>query len=156
MRASRTSQPVPGSTIRSLFVATLIAVSLGAVPAHAAPVTVDFGLAAGAYAPTGAACQVSVPSGANGVVVLDAAVAKGCILSYDTTTFAGFGTFVRCVDEVCGEEASGFFLTYWKLYVNGRPATAGVDAFRATAGSSLVLSYTTWAGCLASDDDPLC
>lgn len=161
MRTLRISRPLSnhkGLSVPKRFfsLALIVLASLATVPASAANVTVGFGLSAGAYAPTEVACQLSVPANANGIAVLDAAVAQNCIVSYETKTFAGFGSFVSCVDEVCGDEATGFGLTYWKYYKNGVPATSGIDNFRAAAGSSIVLSFTTWVGCLAAQDDPLC
>lgn len=130
------------------------AVASGAMPAQAANVTVEFGLAAGTHAPTGALCPVSVPAGADGVAVLDAAVEEGCIVSYDTVTDPTFGAYVTCIDEVCQAPAEAMTITYWKLFIDGAAATQGVSFYEAGAGDELVFSYTTWAGCLVDDEDP--
>jgi hypothetical protein len=125
-----------------LLTAALATVAVTAAPAHAADVTVHFGLSAGTYAPTGAACTLTVPAGASGLQVLDAAVANLCINSYDTVTF-DFGTFVSCIDEVCGQTtpAAG---TYWNMYENGVSTWYGVDGFSADAGDELSFAYTAW------------
>ena len=159
MRTTRIFRPLPvgkGFFMGRLIAALSITAMFAAVPAQAANVTVGFGLSAGAYAPTGAACQLSVPSGSDGEVVLAAAKAQGCIASYKVERHPTFGAFLTCVNEVCGETATGFFLTYWKFYENGRPAPYGISAFQARQGSELVFAYATWAGCVVSTDDPLC
>ena len=131
-----------------------LAIMVGTVaPARAANVSVQLALGAGHYAPTGAACAVSVPSGADGVAVLDAAVAQKCIISYHTVQF-GSGTFVDCINEVCGDAATGFFLTYWALYWDGVAAPAGVDAFRAGTQGELGFSYVTWLNCALPPEVP--
>ena len=129
---------------------TIAALALCAVatPAHASDVTVQFGLSAGTYAPTGAACTLSVPAGADGIAVLDAAVAAHCIASYRTTSFP-FGTFVSCINEVCGQdtgvaEAGTFAGAYWNMYDNGTSAGYGVDGFTADAGDELAFAYQTY------------
>src|SRR5688572_22547505 len=105
-------------TIKVSLLAFLTALAV-ASPARAADVEVAFGLAAGAYAPTGALCSVGVPAGADGVAVLDAAVEAGCILSYQAETHPQFGAFVTCINEVCGAPAEALGITYWKFFVDG-------------------------------------
>lgn len=118
---------------------------LSAAPAEASTVTVKLGITAGAYAPTGAACTLEVSPGANGMSVLGAAVAKGCIVSYQTTTYAGYGTFVRCVNEVCQvNEAT----TFWMMSENGVATSYGVDGFSAQDGDELTFTYTSWVAYL--------
>lgn len=126
--------------IRSLALAAAVAAAV-ATPAHAANVTVSLALSAGRHAPTGAACTLSVPAGADGVAVLDAAVAQGCLLSYDTVTYPGFGTFVTCLNEVCGHAGTGTVGTYWNMYENGASTWYGVDGFVADAGDELGFAY---------------
>ena len=115
-----------------------------AAPAHAANVTVTLSVSAARYARTGAACTLSVPAGANGIAVLDAAVAQGCLVSYDTVTYPGFGTFVTCLDQVCGNATAGSVGTYWNMYENGVSTGYGVDAFSAASGDDLGFAYKVY------------
>lgn len=124
-----------------------------ATPAHAADVTVGFALSVGTYAPTGAACPVSVPAGADGIAVLDAAVARACITSYSTVTYPGFGTFVTCIDNVCGQPGTGTAGTYWNMYENGVSTGYGVDGFSAGAGDELGFAYRVF--CFAAVCPPV-
>lgn len=130
--------------------ALLLAGFFSLSPAQAVPpVTVNFGISAGAYAPTGVACPVSVAAGANGLAVLDAAVAKGCIRSYKAETYS-FGAFVSCINEVCGAPPAALYLTYWEMSENGKcTEDYGVSGFRADDGDELTFAYTTWAKFLA-------
>ena len=136
-----------------LFVVAAIAASV-AVPAHAAPVSVGFGLAAGTHLPTGAACQLSVPQGADGIVVLNAAVDAGCIVSYEKVEDPTFGAFITCINEICQAPAEAMSITYWRLFIDGSPAAVGISSYEAAAGDELVFSYTTWAGCLVDANNP--
>ena len=123
----------------------LAAVALTATaPAHADGVTVSLALSAGRYAPTGAACAVTVAAGDNGIAVLDAAKAKGCIVSYETVTYPGFGTFVTCIDAVCGSAVTGGTGTYWNMYENAVSTAYGVDGFVADAGDELGFAYKAY------------
>jgi hypothetical protein len=126
-----------------LLAATAVALAATALPAHASTTTVTFGLSAGAYAPTGAACPLTVPAGADGVAVLDAAVAAHCITSYHTVSFGSLGRFVDCIDDVCGE-ALGAAGTYWGMYENGAATAYGVDGFTADSGDELVFAYSAY------------
>ena len=137
------------------LVSFVAAAALAAAPLVTGPaaqadgnVTVNFGLAAGTHAPTGAACPVSVPAGSNGLTVLDAAVAKGCIVSYSKVDDPSFGAFVTCINEVCGAPAEALYLTYWGLYVDGAESQVGVSSYGAENGDEMVFSYTSWAGYL--------
>ena len=130
-----------------LLSAALAAVALAGLPsaAHATgTVTVEFGLAAGTYAPTGVACPVTVAAGADGIAVLDAAQSAHCITSYQTVTFPGFGTFVTCIDDVCGEALTGTTGTYWNMYENGASTAFGVDGFVADEGDELSFAYQAY------------
>lgn len=119
-----------------------LALAAAAVPAQADhTVTVTFALSAGRYAPTGAACPVVVDSGANGIAVLEAARARACIVSYATVTYPDFGTFVTCIDEVCGNGTAGVAGTYWNMYENGVSTAYGVDGFTAGPGDELGFAY---------------
>lgn len=134
---------------------TLAALALAAVatPAHAADVTVSLALSAGRHAPTGSACTLTVPAGADGIAVLDAAVARACITSYQTVTYPGFGTFVTCVDSVCGQSGTGTVGTYWNMYENGVSTGYGVDGFTADAGDELGFAYQVF--CFAAVCPPI-
>lgn len=129
----------------ALVGAAALAALLPVSSAHAAaPVTVNFGLSAGVYSPTGVACPVSVPAGANGLAVLDAAKAKHCIVSYTAETYT-FGTFISCINEVCGAPKEALYLTYWEMSKNGHCTDYGVSDFSAANGDELTFDYTTWA-----------
>ena len=130
-----------------LLTAAFAAVAFCGVPstAHAVDsVHVTFGLSAGTYAPTGAACSLTVPAGADGVTVLEAARAQLCIVSYRVTGFPGFGTFVECIDEVCGEPVTSASGTYWNMYENGTSTSYGVDGFVADEGDDLTFAYQAY------------
>ena len=136
--------------IRSSAVVVLVAACLLAPgsTAHAA-VPVRFEVSIGAHHPTGplyAACDLSVPEGTRGVAVLDAAVASGCIASYELAEFPGFGRYVSCIDGIC-QIANGL-VTFWALFYDDAFATEGIDAFEATGSRQLELTYTSLT-CLA-------
>ena len=112
-----------------------------ATPAHAANVRIYLALSAGTYAPTGQVCALDVAQNADGIAVLDAAVAKHCIVSYATVSFGEFGTFVTCIDEVCGNAGTGTIGTYWNMYENGTSTGYGVDGFVADDNDELGFAY---------------
>ena len=119
------------------------ALALAGLPstAHADhTVTVSLAISAGRYAPTGAACEVVVDAGADGIAVLEAAKARLCIVSYRATPTA-FGTFVSCIDEVCGGVLTPTTGTYWNMYENGVSTWYGVDGFSAQGGDELAFAY---------------
>ena len=133
-------------SIKLVLLASVAALAVG-VPAQAADVTVNFGLSAGTYLPTGALCPVSVPAGSDGVAVLDAAVDAGCIVSYQTESF-GFGDFVSCINEICGlfqETPAASVGTYWGFYVDGEAALYGVNDYVSANGSEVVFTYEPFA-----------
>ena len=115
------------------------------IPSHASgTVNVQLALGAATTPVTGAACTLQVPAGANGLTVLDAAVAKKCIASYKASDF-GFGHFVECINEVCGAPAEAMYATYWSMYENGAVTwDYGVDGFSAQEGDVLGFSYVSW------------
>lgn len=136
--------------LRSVVLVAVVVAALGAPSAQAANVTVRLGVSAGTYAPTGELCALSIPADANGVAVLDAAVAAGCITSYETTT-SSFGTYLSCLNDVCGDTTSGLYLTYWSMYENGAYTDYGVDGFRAADGDELTFAYkegVSWVACM--------
>ena len=151
----RTTVPFRGlSRARRLFglgIAGLVAVSMStsmSTPAQASGVDVQLAVSAGTYLPTGAACTVSVPAGSNGLTVLDAAKAKGCIDSYETRAYS-YGTFVSCLDGVCDASVlSGdpvWAGTYWGLYRNGQYSWTGIGDMSFQAGDVLGLAYEAYA-----------
>jgi len=122
-----------------LFLLPLAVWSVGALPAQASTTAVDFSVDLAGAAPI-ADCTVTVSTGANGLAVLDAAVADGCIDSYDTATFPGFGEYVTCINDIC--EA---VVTFWALYVDDEFATKGVSSLSFPSdGSAMGLSYEQW------------
>ena len=126
----------------SCAVAALATLGPGAAPVEASTVNVKFGVSAGYWAPTAAACTVQVPSGADGVAVLGAAVAKGCIVSYQVTSTA-YGPYLKCVNEIC-DVADGL-VTFWAVFDSSPfPAPYGVGGFRADEGDELTVAYTNW------------
>ena len=128
-----------------LLALAVTAVAFAGVPAHAeSAVTVNLALSAGTYAPTGAACALSVSAGADGLAVLDAAVAAHCITSYETQSFP-FGTYVSCIDSVCASVLTGNAGTYWEMTENGAATAFGVDGFSADSGDVLGFDYTGYA-----------
>jgi hypothetical protein len=119
----------------------LVAVGGASVPANAAPVSVKFVRSIGTKLPIGALCQLTVPAGSNGLVVLDKAVKKHCITSYKAKYFPGFGHFVDCIDRLCSI-FTPTYVGYWAMYENGAYTTYGVDDFKANAGDTLMFVYT--------------
>ena len=85
-------------------------------------------------------CEVGVPAGANAGVVLDQAVADGCILEWTYAEFPGFGRYVSSIDHVTEAVA-----TFWAFAVNGASTDYGIDSYRANAGDAVTFSYTEWA-----------
>lgn len=120
-------------------VLALLALSLALVPAAQATgnVTVLVKISAGTYLAPGELCPVSVPAGANGAAVLDAAVAARCITSWHGIDY-GFDTFVDCIDGVCGHDTGEvdpslqyFEGTYWEFSVNEHSASTGIGGYHA-------------------------
>jgi hypothetical protein len=129
--------------MRKVLLCTLAVLALSLSPARAADVTVDFGLSAGAYAPT-ALCALSVPDGADGIAVLDAAVEARCIESYESQDFGELGAFVNCINHICGQfvpTPAASAGTYWAFYVDGAPSQTGVSFYEASAGSEVAFVY---------------
>lgn len=119
----------------ALFAATVVAGPLGG-PASAAGVSITFtATGTNGSAETHAACLLTVSAGADGTDVLDAAVSQGCIGSYGTETDPQFGTFVTEIDGVQdGAGTLGLNCFFWVYFVNGTPATTGVDGYAAEHG----------------------
>jgi hypothetical protein len=126
-----------------LVLAVCINLVVPARPAAAATtVHLDVNLAVAAPL---ASCDVGVPDGANGLAVLDAAVAAGCIDSYDSATFPGLGEKVTCIDDLCETPDATLNALTWVIYVDGRAADLGVSSLTFPAhGSRLAFSYEPW------------
>lgn len=89
-----------------------------------------------------AVCSVAVAEGADGVAVLDAAVAGGCIKSYKIEDF-GWGDYLACVDGVCEQPG-----TYWAMYENRVYTSYGIREFYADPGDELWFNYEQYITCL--------
>lgn len=129
---------------RSILWFLLVGLFALSVPAQAAPTTVTLKVSLGKPSPasiTRAECTVNVETGADGIAVLEAAVAKRCILSYQLQTF-GNGHFVSCIDQVCGVVA-----TYWAMRENSSYTDYGVDGFAAASGDVLWFAYEEFVTC---------
>lgn len=87
-----------------------------------------------------AACDVQVPAGADASVVLDAALAQGCILEWSAGSFPGLGRYVTSIDHV--SEQTG---TYWSFLVDGSFADYGIDLYAAHEGSTVRFAYDQYA-----------
>lgn len=107
-------------------------------PVHAANVSITFtATGTNGSAETHAACRLTVSDDADGVDVLDAAVAQDCIDSYTTETHSQ-GTFVTEIDGVKdGAGAFGANCFFWVYFVNGVPAMTGVDGYDASDGDAV-------------------
>jgi len=123
-----------------LMLPALAAVGIGVVPAAHATTTVHLDVSIATVVPQ-ASCDVSVPDNANGVAVLDAAVASGCIDSYEVREDG----FLTCINQLCGAPDEALNITYWAIYVDGAYASKGIrDLTFPTDGTTLGLSYETW------------
>lgn len=135
---------------KRIALAMLMVAAIGvAVPAHAATVSMTLRIAAGGNPGAVKTCPVSVPAGANGKAVLDAAVASRCITSYQTNSG---GAYLTCIDPgaapVC--EVGDGLVTFWAIYVDGRTAEQGILGFSAAQGRQLTFAYTSWLACAAT------
>ncbi|HLG01591.1 MAG TPA: hypothetical protein VI916_14070 [Acidimicrobiia bacterium] len=127
-----------------LWVVPLVSIAAVAWPAQAVDVTVHLDVDVVTAAPL-ADCDVSVPSGSSGLAVLDAAVANGCIESYETQTF-GFGKLVTCINDLCQTPDETLNAVNWTVFVDGHVAGEGVSDLRFPAdGTTLGFSYGPWA-----------
>lgn len=121
-------------------VAFLLIVPLTAPHVAAADVTATLFVNAGhPAAPGWRDCAVSVPAGANVGALLDAAVAQGCLLSWGADSYPGYGRYVTCIDEVCGQ-----LPTYWAFYVDGAYSGTGIDDTAVSPGSTYEFTYEQW------------
>lgn len=118
------------------FAIALLA-ALALAPAAAGSGTVTVTLEVGEIyhlLPAEKTCDVQVAAGANAGDVLDAAVATGCISSWDYASF-GSERYVTCVDGEC--EGNG---NYWFFYENGVQTSYGIDAAESDEGD--VFTFT--------------
>lgn len=127
------------ATIATLIAASMLSASPG-LTATTVSAKLEVGTAGGKIKTT--SCWVTVAEGADGVAILDAAKTAGCIRSYKLENF-GWGDFVSCIDEVCGQVG-----TYWSMYENGAYTSYGVREFHSNAGDVLAFDYDEWATCL--------
>lgn len=124
--------------MKTILVLLALATALAA-PAHATGgVTVRFDATILDAAPL-AGCDVTVAAGSNVGDVLDQAVADGCISSWESKSFPGFGRYVTCIESVCEQVP-----TYWAFYVDGAYATEGIDSTIVAEGASYSFDYTQW------------
>ena len=147
MRSTRISNPLPmgkGFSVGGVVVLAAILAVAAALPARAANVTVtlDVSFAEPLAHLEWARCDVSVAEGANGKTVLTKAVDAGCIGSWSGQD-TQFGTYVVCIDEICGNDA-----LYWRMTVGGDLTDYGVDDFDAGQGDVLGFSYAQWLTCV--------
>lgn len=129
-------------------VAAFLAVGISARADGNVSVTLHVDLAQYGTGATLAECDVSVPEEADGIAVLNAAEAQGCIDSWTPKEFP-FGTYVECINDICAHEIfivdrSAGAGTYWAMRENGDYTLYGVDGFEAQAGDELSFTYETW------------
>jgi hypothetical protein len=148
---------------RIVVALAVLTVFATAAPARADNVTVRFGISVGHYVP--GTCMLSVPPGTSGTGVMDAAVTNGCIDGYEMD-----GAWLRCItiasEPICSdvdEDPLCCATHYWAIYEDlGAVAPHPLDDFTAgtttharlmgevgVAHTELVLSFESWAKCLA-------
>lgn len=131
-----------------LIVAALVGLAglVQAAPSQAATTTtVHLHVDVAGAAPM-ADCDVTVPTGANGIAVLSAAKATGCIDGYTTRNHPQFGVQVTCIEQVCQAPDEALNLTYWGIYLGDDYASTGVSGLSFPRdGRDLGFRYETWA-----------
>ncbi|MFA5861920.1 MAG: hypothetical protein WDA16_09535, partial [Candidatus Thermoplasmatota archaeon] len=82
--------------------------------------------------------------------VLDAAVAAGCITSWSGTHYS-FGTYVECVDGLCGHNAGevaaplqDFDGSYWGTSYGTHTASCAIECYQATDLDVFGVTYQDW------------
>lgn len=139
--------------MKKRFIAAVAIAAATVVPAQAAAtVAVTLDVSLGDDRVDHARCGLTVPAGADGFDILDAAVAKGCIDSYESVDYGAYGRFLTCIDGICGVDAPTWALpvpvayagSTWNLTINDRFATVGLDAYAARAGDEVGLTYTAY------------
>lgn len=149
MRRSRIAiTPLPtgkGFSFRGLAAALVVAAASAAPGTYAATgVPVTLRISTLTYANVDRTCTVNVPAGADGVAVLDAALAAKCVKGFMLASFSG-GHFLDCVDDGvngnrCGDPAPTY-LRYWAMRVQCTATSYGIDDFKSHAGDELTFSY---------------
>lgn len=145
----------PARMPRTALLATLVLLAFAPLAVALVPplVTVRLDVDATAYPliPESKSCDVAVPEGSDGKVLLTAATAKGCIAGWTGTyspTVPGF--FVDGVDgrrAVCDTPVWLVHCTFWSLSVNGASSLTGVDGWSARQGDAYGFTYDrTFAG----------
>ena len=84
-------------------------------------------------------CDVALPVGSTAHDALDQAVEDGCISSWSGTHYDGIGTFVDCIDGVCGAVA-----TFWAFSVDDAFSDKGIDDVVVADGTTLGFDYQQW------------
>lgn len=145
------------------IIAAVVAVLAVAGAAHALAVTIELDVHAGATVPFdepafSTSCSLTVPDGANGSQVLDAAAATGCIDGWDSTdadgtfltqitgpgqTQATDGRNTFDVSFGCQDPDAPKTWSWWTLLVDGEPAPYGLDGYAAQPGDVVELHYLT-------------
>lgn len=85
-------------------------------------------------------CSVTVADGTNVGGLLDAAVAAGCLESWEAASFPGFGRYVTSIDGIPETAA-----TYWAFYVDGAYSDYGIDDTTVLDGHTYEFQYEQWA-----------
>lgn len=145
---------------KSFLVAAIIVAASVSVPAsanHFAPVTVKLDVSILHDDVNYAGCTLTVARDhqghADGFDVLDEAVRRGCIDSYDSVDFGSFGRFLTCIDDICGQDAptwaipapTAYVGTTWEFTVNSAYASAGLDTYSIKANDEIGLTYNPYA-----------
>lgn len=134
----------------NILIATLLVGALLPTTALSDDGTVTFQVSLGSHlAPPSVECELAVPTPTTGAAVLDSAVATGCIDSWQSASFPGFGRYVTCINDLC--EQTG---TFWGYYINEQPSSCGIDHVGSSPGepceplvqaSDVVeFAYTDW------------
>jgi hypothetical protein len=138
---------------RKAVLATLALLALPLATALPTFVTVTLEVDASEYPliPTQKSCEVRVPAGSDGKVLLTAATASGCIAGWTGTYSPTVGAFfVDGVDgrrAVCDAPVWLVHCTFWSLRVNGALSATGVDGWAAAEGDAYGFTYDrTFAG----------
>lgn len=139
----------------TLLALALLSAAAPLASSQSADVTVVLLFNAGNHLAPGVPCPVSVPAGADGAALLDAAVASGCILSWSAVEYS-FGSFVTCINDVCSHDAgeyaapaAGLEGTFWALSENLHLTSYGIDGVRADEGDVVGFTYEDYYGGLA-------
>lgn len=97
-------------------------------------------------------CDVTVPEGANGSVVLNVA----CITDWAFVEFPCCGRFVTSItgpelsdptDQRNLDDPCPGFVGYWSFWINGALAATGIDGYTAQDGDLFEMDYAVDEGC---------